>query len=292
MGRRLAAVLNEGIEAMVDDDTSRSEIVEQMGDAAGIDAGTVNQILNASINCPPPRRVRAFARVLDLSVSRLFEAGNADGCNYDEAEGNSQPEFERRFVTHEVRMVEVEGQRHLVGYGAVFDQRSENLGGFIEEIAPGAFTRTLAEADVRGLMNHDSNLILGRTGAGTMALREDDIGLRYDISLPETSYASDLIVSLERGDINQSSFGFRLRKDLWTLQEDEPQIRRLLDVDLFDTGPVTFPAYPQTSAEARTMADIMRNGCRCQGTPTAGHDRGAVGRLAYRKRLLDLLERL
>lgn len=292
MGERLAAVLNEAIEALVDDDNSRADVVQEMGSAAGIDADTVNQILDGSINCPPPGRIRAFAGVLNVSVSSLFTAGNADGCNYN-GEENSQAEFERRFVTREVRMVEIEGQRHLIGYGAVFDQRSQDIGGFVEEVAPGAFTRTLAEADIRGLLNHDPNLVLGRIRAGTMSLREDEIGLRYDITLPNTSYANDLIVSLERGDISQSSFGFRVQRDQWTFQDDEFNIRRLLDVDLRDVGPVTFPAFTQTSAEARAMADIMNSsGGGCQETPAAGHDRGAVRRLAYRKRQLDILERL
>lgn len=287
MGQRLAAVMNEAIEALVGEETSRAEVVAELGQAAGIDAGTVNQILDGSIDCPPLQRLRGFARVLDVSLSQLQDAAEADGCEYGN-EANSAPSFERRCVTHEVRMEEIAGQRHIIGYGAVFEEPSQDLGGFVEIVERGAFTRALeAQADVRGLVNHDPVLILGRTSAGTMTLTADPIGLRYDIIKPDTSYADDLAVSMQRGDITQSSFGFRARRDRWE-NRDGQHFRFLMDVDIFDVGPVTFPAYPQTSAEARAMAEMM--GATSQGTGKPNTDEGrAVGRLALQRRKLDLI---
>lgn len=196
---------------------------------------------------------------------------------------------ERRFVTHQVRMEEMaDGQGHVIGYAAVFEQPSEDLGGFIEIIERGAFDRVLAsQPDVRGLINHDPVLILGRTSAGTMVLTVDPIGLRYDIIKPDTSYANDLAVSMQRGDITQSSFGFRAKEDRWE-NRDGKHFRYLMDVDLFDVGPVTFPAYPQTSSEARAMVAEMGAASRATGQPDNDDER-AVGRLALQRRKLNLL---
>ena len=136
------------------------------------------------------------------------------------------------------------------GYSAVFDSPSEDLGGFREFIAPGAFTRTLADgADVRGLLNHDSNLILGRTASGTMRMGEDKRGLWYEIDVPDTQTGRDTLVSIKRGDVSGSSFAFLAKDDKWETVDGEQQ-RTLLDVDLYDSGPVTTPAYPATVAAA------------------------------------------
>lgn len=290
MGERLAQVLNDRIDDLVDDDTGRADIIARIGNAAGIEPGTVNQILDGSINCPPRNRLNGFARVLGLALSRLIDAAEEDGCDYSE-ESSDRQTIERRFYTAEIRLVESDGQRRIVGYAAVFNQLSEEMWGFRETIEPGTFRRTIAEgADVRALMNHDPNLILGRTRSGTLFLTEDDIGLRYEIAPPDTQYAHDLLISLERGDINQSSFGFRMVKERWETREDE-NIRFLMDVDLFDISPVTFPAYPQTSAEARAKAQALtvspaEDSAEADGNPDH------VRRLARRRRRLDFIERL
>ena len=136
----------------------------------------------------------------------------------------------------------------IAGYAAVFRSWSEDLGFFKEEIAPGAFTRTIKNADVRALINHDPNLIIGRTKNGTLRLAEDDKGLSYEVDLPETSYAADLRESIKRKDITQNSFGFRTVKDEWS---DDGKRRTLREVELFDISPVTFPAYRQTNVKLR-----------------------------------------
>src|SRR5689334_3189025 len=90
----------------------------------------------------------------------------------------------------------------MVGHAAVFNTWTDIGGYFRERILPGAFTRALKEDDVRSLFNHDANLILGRTKAGTLLLEEDPTGLLTQTFPPDTSYARDLAVSMERGDVD------------------------------------------------------------------------------------------
>jgi len=139
----------------------------------------------------------------------------------------------------------------LTGYAAMFDELSEDLGGFRERIAPGAFAKALG-GDVRALFNHDGNLILGRTKAKTLRLNEDQRGLRVEIMPPDTSAARDLMTSIERGDVDQMSFGFSTLKDSWD-DVDGEIVRTLIEVRLYDVSPVTFPAYPQTEIALRSM---------------------------------------
>lgn len=143
--------------------------------------------------------------------------------------------------------------RSLVGYAALFNSLSQDLNGFKEQIKPGAFKRTLAAgADVRALLNHDPNYILGRTKSGTLKLSEDSTGLRCEISLPATQWGSDVRESVARGDLDQMSFGFRCVKDSWALRSGN-NVRTLEDVDLIDISVVTFPAYQSTSVSARNQ---------------------------------------
>lgn len=141
----------------------------------------------------------------------------------------------------------------ISGYAAVFNTLSDDLGGFREKIAPGAFKRSLKEnADVRALIDHSPTKILGRSRAGTLEMREDKVGLRVDIHPPDTQVGRDIIESIRRGDVDQMSFGFQTINDAWITVEGE-QVRELRDVDLFDVSVVTFPAYPDTSAAVRSL---------------------------------------
>ena len=163
--------------------------------------------------------------------------------------------IERRIAEHkvELRADEKGGAGVAVGYGSVFNSVSENLGGFREIIAPGAFDDVLGD-DVRALINHDSNLILGRTTSKTLRLSVDEVGLRYEVDLPNTSYANDLAVVMERGDVSQSSFGFQVDKDSWSEDEEGRIIRTVEKVSrLYDVSPVTFPAYPEATAAKRSL---------------------------------------
>jgi HK97 family phage prohead protease len=148
----------------------------------------------------------------------------------------------------EVRSNE-DGTVTMVGYAAKFNTRSQDLGGFVETIAPGAFTRSLEDgADVKALFNHDPNIVLGRSTAGTLRLIQDDIGLRYEVDLPNTTAGKDLAISLQRGDINQSSFAFRTISDDWSFDTDGRELRTLHDLELRDVSPVTYPAYLDTDS--------------------------------------------
>lgn len=142
----------------------------------------------------------------------------------------------------------------LVGYAAVFDSRSEDLGGFVEIIKPGAFRRTLIEGrDVVALYDHEQRSILGRTSAGTLRLVEDGKGLRFDIDTPDTSAGRDVLVSVKRGDIRGASFAFTTREQRWS-NDASGILRELIDVDLLDVTITPRPAYPETSVARRALA--------------------------------------
>ena len=203
--------------------------------------------------------------------------------------------FEIRVMqAKELRFVGAEpnGGNTLTGYAAVFDAESEDLGGFVETIAPVAFDRSLeAGADVRALINHDSNLVLGRSTSGTLRLETDAIGLRFEVDLPDTSYARDLRVSMERGDISQCSFMFQTVKDEWISREGKAR-RRLLDVELMDVSVVTFPAYPQTTAGVRALAEQMRNTGEGGPEPMAGDPPQERRDDSALKKMLEILEKI
>lgn len=147
--------------------------------------------------------------------------------------------------------------KQLVGHSAVFEQLSEDLGGFREKIRAGAFTESIIQDDVRALFNHDSNFVLGRNRNGTLELSEDDKGLKVSIDPPDTQWARDLMFSVARGDINQMSFAFETLIDEWDETGVIP-IRTLIKVKLYDVSIVTYPAYPQTSVGVRSPEDIFK----------------------------------
>jgi hypothetical protein len=147
------------------------------------------------------------------------------------------------------------------GYGARFNVLSENLGGFREQIKPGAFAGVLAD-DVRALINHDPNFVLGRTTAGTLKIGEDERGLWYEVDLPDTSAARDLVQSIKRGDVTQSSFAFRIAADGDSWDEDAETgaiIRTVTKMGrLYDVSAVTYPAYPDASVGMRSLEDFKK----------------------------------
>jgi HK97 family phage prohead protease len=167
----------------------------------------------------------------------------------------SQRLLERRMTTGEVEVRAKGSNIYAEGYASVFEKRSGNLGGFIEKVKPTAFNKTIREADVRALWNHDPQYVLGRSGAGTLELSIDNSGLYYRSLLPNTSYAKDLAELLERRDVRESSFTFFMVQDNWDYTEDGYPQRSLIEVGLIDVAPVTFPAYPDaTSGVARRNA--------------------------------------
>jgi len=155
--------------------------------------------------------------------------------------------IENRFETKE------DGQEVVVGYGSIFNSRSENLGGFYEYISPAAISEeTIAKSDVRALINHDQNLILARSTTGTLNLTVDEKGLKYEFDIPETSYGKDLAINMKNGNLNQSSFAFTVASngDEWSTDEDGNDIRTITSIDrLYDVAVVTYPAYSQADSD-------------------------------------------
>lgn len=147
----------------------------------------------------------------------------------------------------------------ISGYAAVFNSKSQNLGGYVEIIAPGAFKKAIGRSDARALIEHDSRLIIGRQSAGTLKLKEDDTGLFMEVDPPNTTYARDLMVSIERGDIREQSFGFTIKSDKWEDLQENISLRTITEIDeLFDVSPVTYPAYQDTSVALRAMENAKK----------------------------------
>jgi HK97 family phage prohead protease len=165
---------------------------------------------------------------------------------------------ERRFLTQEFRVSEQGEAPKIAGYAAVFDTPSEDMG-WIEEIDPHAFDTVMAgQHDVRALWNHNDDVVLGRESAGTLRLNVDARGLAYEIDPPDTTAAKDLIVSMRRKDIRESSFGFITARDQWTDNPDGSVTRRILEFQMIlDVSPVAFPAFTATSAGVRSLPDSM-----------------------------------
>ncbi len=144
----------------------------------------------------------------------------------------------------------------ICGHAANFNSLSEDLGGFFEQIAPGAFAETILEDDVRALWNHDANIVLGRKQANTLRMVEDSIGLYYECDTPDTQLVRDMVVSpITRGDVTQCSFGFYTLLDKWE-NVGGKVIRTLLKVKLLDVSPVTYPAYNSTDVAMRSAQQV------------------------------------
>ena len=173
--------------------------------------------------------------------------------------------YERRVVASEIEVRKAsEGVPMVAGYAAVFGSEAVIGGMFRERIEPGAFRNVIAAgADVRALFNHDDNIVLGRTTNGTLRLSEDERGLRYEFDPnPNDPDAVSVLAKIQRGDVSQSSYGFRVAEggDTWTkpTRSGELPLRTISAFDLLrDVSPVTFPAFEQTSvsAEARSAAE-------------------------------------
>jgi len=180
--------------------------------------------------------------------------------------------IERRFSTRRVSLENrADGKPVLTGYAAVF-YRADDPGtqytlytDVVERIMPTAFDAALRERDdVRGLFNHDSNLVLGRSEAGTLRLFVDSVGLKYEIDPPDNPTGKNVGESVRRADVTGSSFGFfvysgKRGKVVWVEEKLADgrmiSVREIHDCELLDVGPVTFPAYGSTSAGMRAAGD-------------------------------------
>jgi HK97 family phage prohead protease len=177
---------------------------------------------------------------------------------------------ERRVLTTEFRVTRTGKLSKLSGYAAVYNRDSLDLGGFKEQIAPGAFDAVLATSpDVRCLWNHEVSDLIGRTKSGTLTLRSDTTGLFYECQVPDTQVGRDLLVLADRGDISESSFGFTVDSapgsECWyDAQGNETSkysgVKRVIRKVsmLFDVSPVCIAAYPDATVQARSLAEARR----------------------------------
>jgi len=149
--------------------------------------------------------------------------------------------------------------KKIVGYAAVFGKPSEDMG-FIETIRKGAFKKAIGKSDARALFNHDTDTLpLGRQSAGTLILREDDEGLYYEILPPDTQTARDLMTSIERGDVRESSYGFTVAIDEWDFSDPKITRREIIEIkEVYDVSPVVYAAFNDTSVALRKMEETRK----------------------------------
>lgn len=160
------------------------------------------------------------------------------------------------------------GKPKIRGYAAMFDCYSEDLGGFVTRLDRGCFDKVISTADCRMLVNHDPNLLFGRTKSGTLKLSVDSKGLYFECDAPDTALMAHYAAEIERGDMDGCSFTCLIDIDQWDFSGEMP-VRTLMSLsELLDVGPVTYPAFRQTSATvshsleaARLAAQMSRGKC-------------------------------
>lgn len=148
----------------------------------------------------------------------------------------------------------------IEGYFAVFNSNYEIGPGMSESIAPGAFSNTLS-GDIRALINHDTTLVLGRTKANTLQLREDAHGLWGKITVnPKDSDSMNLYARVNRGDVDQCSIGFDILSEETDFRDDGSVHWTIKEIKLYEVSPCTFPAYEETniSARAKEREDLLK----------------------------------
>lgn len=163
---------------------------------------------------------------------------------------------ERRFTSVPVEIrAGADKTMSIGGYAAKFDRISQNLGGFVERIAPGFFNKSRGDGwpNVQARYNHDDNRLLGTTGAGTLRLGLDEIGLDYAVDLPQSR--ADVFELVQRGDVRQSSFAFIAFDEEWGTTDQGFPLRTLVSGKLMDVAPVNAPAYLDTSVGLRHLAE-------------------------------------
>ena len=202
---------------------------------------------------------------------------------------------ERRYLqSAELRVEENDegGAATIGGYAVLYNERSQLLWDFYEEIARGAFGGSLS-GDVRALWQHNADQVLGRTRAGTLAIWDDERGVAFRLTPPETTLGRDAVESIRRGDIDQMSFGFTVSADDWTTTDDGAPLRTVRSAELIEISPVTWAAYPQTEVGVRAIEiygdqPMIPDNLRAQGSGDNSDDTQARARWAYRNRQIHL----
>ena len=263
-------------------------------------------------------RTKAWA---DKEILKLDDNGERTLENITEKVFSSEPKQVRPTPSHDVRYIvnqfearALDGSEAVIsGYASIFDRSSQVLGGgFVEQIKRGAFTKTLQERgtqtsrdDIKALFNHSTDLVLGSKRAGTLKLSEDSKGLHYEVKLDlDITHHRSAFKMIERGDVTNSSFGFDVIEERWSVPErsDDPVLREALETRLYEVSPTPFPAYQQYSVTAersfKGLADLSGLDLR---TLIEANENGSLKDLLQneeepvfnadaRKRRLDLLK--
>lgn len=162
---------------------------------------------------------------------------------------------EMRELTGNLELRETDdGKRTLTGYAVKWEKKSHVLGyfrKFREQFKKGAFTESLQNDDQRFLWSHDTSKVLGRTKNGTLRLEEDDVGLRFELDLPNTTLGNDTYESIKRGDVDGVSFGFKMESHEIEEPDDDLMLRTVTKAKLLEVSAVAFPAYPDSEVSAR-----------------------------------------
>ena len=202
---------------------------------------------------------QALPKVKAAAKKFGIDAGDDSPRSY--SEGASMTAVERRFTTMTVELRTPPGEQHnrIGGYAAMFNRTSQNLGGFVEVVERSFFNKSRGDGwpEVMCRYNHDDNMLLGTTGAGTLRLNLDDTGLDYQVDPPQSR--ADVLELVQRGDIRKSSFAFRVPSggEEWGLSEQGYPMRHLVTGQLVDVAPVNVPAYLDTTAALRSLAVKM-----------------------------------
>jgi HK97 family phage prohead protease len=164
----------------------------------------------------------------------------------------------RMVPIQEMEVRKTDDKSIIGGYAAKFEVMSEDLGWFREKIRKGAFAKSLTERGVLAFWNHNSDYVLGNTENNTMKVWEDEIGLRFELEMPDTTIGEDAYKIIKRGDAKGVSFGFRTRVDEWDESDRDHPVRTLVDVMLYEVSPTSMPAYPQTNVSARSLEEHVK----------------------------------
>jgi HK97 family phage prohead protease len=165
--------------------------------------------------------------------------------------------LEKRTLTRPLEMRADGADRKVGGYAVVYNSPTVIGDDFFTEVfLPGAFTEAVRE-DVVALFGHDRNRVLGRTTSKTLVLREDNVGVAFEVVLPDTTDGRDLAVSVERGDIRGNSFGFIAVKETWDETVTPPQ-RSIHKASLIEISPTAFPAYDDTTIAMRSLEETRK----------------------------------
>ncbi|MEC2708143.1 HK97 family phage prohead protease [Bacillus thuringiensis] len=162
----------------------------------------------------------------------------------------------REILSSNLEIREVEGGiRTIVGYAVKWEMKSVTMGywrRFKEQFKRGAFTDSLTQDDQLALWSHDYSQVLGRTKNGTLRLFEDEIGLRFELDLADTTLGDDTYKTIKRGDVDGVSFGFQMVKEEWDESDPDNIVRSVTKAKLVEISPVAFPAYPDSQVSARS----------------------------------------